>query len=231
MQNTYRVPHRLYVVNNYSTKINHQSTAYKHIQSWAEGWAQRNDTAVFYVRSHHLKSLQSLLDEIRYGRILVSVLLTGSDLNIDERTRQAAETLRNNRTILRAIEGSQTARLFGICYGAQVMAQYFSGHDPVPSRQRCKGYYPITNAIRTRAPGRQASATVFADHTRFFPKLQESIAVDVVHIAARRQNFPCQFVQSFRPNDAHLRSRVFATFFHPESLLTTQKNFLQNFFG
>lgn len=223
--------HRLYVVNNYSTKINHQNTEYRYIQSWAERWATRNDTAVFYVRCHDRKSLQCLLDEIRYGRVLVSVLLSGSDLNLDEGTRQAVETLRNNRIILRAIEGSRTARVFGICYGAQIMAQYFTGQDPVPSKKRCKGYYQITNFPRGRGPNRQAPVTVYAEHTRFFPKLQESISVEIVHTTKRQQYFPSQFVQSFRPNDAGLRGRMFATFFHPESLLTTQKSFLQNFFG
>jgi hypothetical protein len=229
----HKTQNTLYIVNNYSDEyINRKGSSFDYLMRYAiHSSLKFSRVVVLKPTQEHIAKLLNTIRDIHATEpsAVVRILLSGSDYNVDSdaRDQRSKDVLDANLELCRTAEADPRVRLFGICYGAQVVLVH-GGMKPVVHSTSCKGYYQICRTPPTPTTEPLTVLTVWANYSRVFD-VGEGSDIDVSHVyctgVGKTNDVQyCQHVQVFTTNQ-----NIMGTAFHPERLLTTHF-FLNDFF-
>lgn len=174
---------------------------------------QHLKTIIVNAVSTKIKSIDRLVSQINKHPNPVTIILSGSNYNITDRSKKALHVLNfNKKLILDLNNESNVQAVIGICYGQQVIA-LLSKFKFEPCKFRMKGLVSIKNA-------QNVITTVYANYSTCFNVSSNDIAQVTRYFHTDEMNH--QVAQLYKVIWKQHNAFPFICFtFHPEALLSS----------
>ena len=187
------------LVNNYSKNIDIHSTNYPKLLQWAQRISQETNQQLLVVKAldvYHYqrkqKKLLWLMDDAHIQDSL-TIVLSGSDYNINGQSDEEIETFNMNIEILNRVKTQQKIELIGICYGGQILYRWLTNERPQTQE--------LSNQLITiESTFGKKCITVKSYHTRYFDN-NETINKQMDVLYRLKKGYNCesnQHVQAFK---------------------------------